>query len=81
MKRVLKKDGRIIIPTYCHGEDLKSHIISRLMGLSGFKARTRWSIASFKCFVEKCGFRIIKVTIIKDIIPLVYLIAGNDQHV
>ena len=29
MKRVLKDDGRIIVPTYCHGETIKSGLVSR----------------------------------------------------
>lgn len=75
MKRVLKDNGQIIIPTYCHGANLKSHILSRLMGLAGFKARTRWTTAAFIDFVKNNGFKIRKESIIKDKIPLVYLIA------
>jgi len=78
MKRVLKDNGQLIIPTYCHGDNLKSHIISRLMGLAGYKARTRWSITGFKSFVKYNGFKISKETIIKDKISLVYLIAKKN---
>ncbi len=75
MKRVLKTEGKIIIPTYCHGESMLSHIISRLMGIAGFRARTRWSISSFQKFVKKNDFRIIKAEILKGVIPMVYLTA------
>ena len=78
MKRVLKDNGQIIIPTYCHGANLKSHVISRFMGLAGFKARTRWTLSTFRDFVIKNGFKIIKENIIKDKIPLVYLIASKE---
>jgi len=73
MTRVLKPDGKIIIPTFCHGDSFKSHFLSRLMGLAGFKARNRWSVESFKIFVEKCGLKIIKSEVFKDKIPFVYL--------
>jgi ubiquinone/menaquinone biosynthesis C-methylase UbiE len=75
MKKVLRDNGQMIIPTYCHGSDLKSHLLSRLMGLAGFKARTRWTPATFIDFVKKNGFIISKESVIKDKIPLVYLIA------
>jgi ubiquinone/menaquinone biosynthesis C-methylase UbiE len=78
MKRVLKDNGQIIIPTYCHGANLKSHIISRLMGLAGFKARTRWTLTSFRDFVRENGFEIIKEYLIRDKIPLVYLVAKKE---
>lgn len=73
MKRVLKDNGQIIIPTYCHGENIKSMLISRLMGLVGFRARNRWSIRSFKEFVEKNGFKIEDFEVFKDKIPLIYI--------
>lgn len=78
MKRVLKDNGRIIIPTYCHGANLKSHIISRLMGLAGFKARTRWTLTSFRDFVRNNEFQITKEYLIRDKIPLVYLVAKKE---
>lgn len=78
MKRVLRKNGKIIIPTFCHGANLKSHMISRIMGLAGFKARTRWSVKSFSEFVKKNGFIIIKENVLDDKIPLVYLIAKKE---
>ncbi|PZX18163.1 methyltransferase family protein [Breznakibacter xylanolyticus] len=75
MKRVLKDDGQIIIPTYCHGANLRSHVISRLMGLFGFKARTRWTLKAFENFVTSNGLKTVKTEVIHDKIPLVYLIA------
>ncbi len=81
MKRVLEDNGQIIIPTYCHGESFKSHIISRLMSLAGFRARSRWSVTSFKVFVERSGFEIIKEIVIDGPIPLVYLVVmKKDLH-
>ncbi len=74
MKRVLKDNGKIIIPTYCHGQNLFTHIISRLMSLSGFRARSRWSVKGFKKFLNKNGFELIKFEKIKDTIPLVYAV-------
>jgi ubiquinone/menaquinone biosynthesis C-methylase UbiE len=77
MKRVLKNNGEIIIPTYCHGENIKTLMISRLMGLFGFRARNRWSIKSFKSFVEKNGFKIDESEVFKDKIPLIYIKASK----
>ncbi len=74
MKRVLKDNGKIIIPTYCHGQNLFTHIISRLMSLSGFKARSRWSIKGFRKFLNKNDLDLIKFEKVRDTIPLVYAV-------
>ena len=73
MKRVLKVNGKIIIPTYCHGQNIRSLLISRFMGAFGFKVRNRWSIKTFKCFVEKNGLKIEDSDVLKDILPMVYI--------
>jgi ubiquinone/menaquinone biosynthesis C-methylase UbiE len=73
--RVLKPDGRAILPTFCHGENIKSRIISCIMSLSGFKARNKWSTESFKKFVEYNGFKVLKCRVIRGKIPLAYVLA------
>ena len=79
MSRVAKPNGKIILPTFMHGQNLKSHLLSRLMGIVGFKARNRWSVDSFKTFVEKYGLKIDKVEVFKDKIPMMYLIAKKTE--
>ena len=79
MIRVIKPNGKIIIPTFMHGQNLKSHILSRIMGIVGFKARNRWSVDSFKGFVEKYGLQIEKAEIFEDKIPMLYLVATKTE--
>ncbi len=74
MKRVLKDDGKIILPTYLHGASLKSHILSRLAGLSGFKVRSRWSHTSFKKFLVSNGLQVVKEKMLPGKIPLAYVV-------
>lgn len=75
MLRVLKIDGKVIIPTFCHGENFKSRLLSRLMQFSGFRARNIWSKQNFEKFVEHNGFRILKSEKIEGKIPLTFLVA------
>jgi phosphatidylethanolamine/phosphatidyl-N-methylethanolamine N-methyltransferase len=75
IKRVVKPGGKVIIPTYCHGESLKSHLFSRLMNLMGFRARSRWSIKSFQKFVRENGLEIINYQVLKGLVPMLYLVA------
>ncbi len=75
IRRVLKNEGVAILPTFCHGENIKSRIISGFMSLFGFKARNKWNISGFKMFVENNGFTISKSEVIQSKIPLLYCVA------
>ncbi len=75
IRRVTKPEGIVILPTYCHGENLKSHLFSRMMSLMGFRARSRWSVDSFQKFIEGNGLKIEKHETLKGPIPMVYLVA------
>lgn len=74
MMAVLKKDGKLIIPTYCHGENIGSRIISAFMSLTGFKARQKWSVVSFHDFLKKNGCIIEKSEVLVDKIPLDFVV-------
>ena len=75
IRRVLRDTGKIIAPTFCHGANLRSKILSRLLALLGQKTKSRWSQKSFKEFVENNGFAVTKEIYLNDKIPLIYLVA------
>lgn len=73
-RRVLRPGGRLIAPTFCHGEGWKSRMISFLMSLAGFRARRRWSLQGFKEFFQEQGLEILHFEVIKGEIPLGYIV-------
>ena len=77
IRRVLKENGALIAPTFCHGVNWRSRLISRIMGLTGFKSYHRFSTGEFFDLVTSCGFKIIKNDISKDFIPLAYVFARS----
>ncbi|MBK8045063.1 MAG: hypothetical protein IPK21_21900 [Haliscomenobacter sp.] len=81
MGRVLAPGGRIIVPTFCHGEDIRTHFLSRLMGLAGFKARHRWSYGQFCQWVESCGYRITFAEKVQGSIPLAFVVAEKRKGI
>ncbi|MFH0825326.1 MAG: class I SAM-dependent methyltransferase, partial [Pseudomonadota bacterium] len=74
-KRVLVPGGRLIVPTYCHGQTLISRILSRLMGLTGFIAYHRFTPDTLSALVRAGGFEIDKTESVSDWMPAVYLTA------
>lgn len=74
VRGTLKAGGLLIAPTYCHGESFKTRLVSSLMSLSGFKARQKWSLASYRSFMESNGFELVEYTVVPDIIPLAFAV-------
>lgn len=73
--KILKPGGILVAPTYCHNEHMISNITSRLMSLAGFKAFHRWSAVSYKEFIEKNNFHVLKFELIKGMVPLAIVAA------
>lgn len=74
-RRVLKREGMLVAPTYCHGQNLRSQIVSRLMGITGFRAYHRFTIQSYCALFEASGFNIEKSDLLPDVIPVAYVLA------
>ena len=77
IKRVVINDGKIILPTYCHGENFKSKIYSYLSSLSGFKVPNRWSIIGFHHFLESQGLKILNEKTFPGKFPLAYVVLSK----
>jgi ubiquinone/menaquinone biosynthesis C-methylase UbiE len=74
IKRVLKQDGIIIAPTYCHGQNSSSRAVSKIMSIFGFRAYSRWSAESLQAFFTARGYYIIKNLLLKSTPPLLYIV-------
>ena len=75
ISRVLNGNGKLIIPTYCHGEHLISRFISLLMSISGFTVENRWSIIEYREFIESMNLKILLERTIWDKIPISIIVA------
>lgn len=75
VKRVLKKDGVFIAPTFCVGESMKSKLITNIVGfLSGFKMVNKWSIENFKNTLRDHGFKIVKAVQVDGRFSLAFIV-------
>ena len=81
IKRVLKDRGKLILPTYCHGEYWRARIMSRLMHLSGFKVYTYFTAGGLQAFLEKHGFSTIVADKSGGAIPLCHIVAWKVPSV
>lgn len=78
-RRVLKKDGVLVAPTYCHGQNLRSRLLSRVMALTGFKAYHRFTLETYLALIATNGFTIDKSVLLPDLIPVAYVVARKSN--
>jgi phosphatidylethanolamine/phosphatidyl-N-methylethanolamine N-methyltransferase len=79
-RRVLKPSGKLIAPTYCHGEGIGSMFLSRFMGLLfRVPVRTRWRVADFMELVQSSGFEIMSSEVVHFKMPLLFVVAAPGR--
>jgi ubiquinone/menaquinone biosynthesis C-methylase UbiE len=74
IKRLLKKNGKLIVPTYLHNESIKTKIISKILKLKGHPINTRFESKSMIEFITKCGYNLEKSVFIESIMPMLFVV-------
>ena len=73
MRRVLVRGGRLVVPTFCHDETRVSRSVSRLLRLTGFPGRRRFSARSLQSTLEGVGLHVTRSELLPGLIPIVYV--------
>ena len=79
MARVMRQEGVLFAPTYCHGHSFLSRMVSRVMSLRGFEAHHRWSVSALQAFFEGNGFRVVNLQVVGGAIPLALPVLCKSQ--
>ena len=72
-KRLIKKDGKIIIASFLNDENLKSRLISYIMKRKGHPIVTKFNTDTICEFITKCSLKIISKKKIRNIMPIIYV--------
>lgn len=78
--RILKDNGKVILPTFCSGQNLKCRIYVFFMELSGFRVCNKWTTNTYREFIKNEGFTISNETILKGKLPLSYIVATKKVN-
>ena len=74
IQRVLKKDGILISPTFVHAQmTFPKRMLSRVMGVVGFRVEYKWTAETYLSFLRKNGWKIRKKSLLRASFPLVYV--------
>jgi ubiquinone/menaquinone biosynthesis C-methylase UbiE len=73
LRRVLRPGGKLVVPTFCHDETGMSSVISRLLTLTGFPGRRRFTSRALRDELERAGLRIGQQETVPGLIPISYV--------
>jgi len=76
-KRLVKKNGKIIIASFLNDESLRSRLISYIMKRKGHPVATKFNTDTICEFIAKCSLKIISKKNIKNIMPIIYMTTSN----
>jgi phosphatidylethanolamine/phosphatidyl-N-methylethanolamine N-methyltransferase len=73
--RVLQPGGRLVVPTFGHGQGMVAQLVSRMLGLTGFPVVTRFRGCQLDNMVAGVGFELVEARWISGVLPVRFLVA------
>jgi ubiquinone/menaquinone biosynthesis C-methylase UbiE len=73
LRRVLKPDGKLIAPTFCHDETFGSRVLSRALAVTGFPGARRFRARSLEDALRAAGFEPSRAETIPGVIPIAFV--------
>ena len=73
LRRVTKPGGLLVAPTFCHDETVLSAVLSRLLALTGFPVRRRFTMYSLRRSLEAQGLDVTRAERLAGLIPIGYV--------
>lgn len=73
LRRVLKPQGLLIVPTYCHEETATAQLLSRLLALTGFPGQRRFTLRSLQAALADSGLGVTHAELLPGVLPIGYV--------
>jgi SAM-dependent methyltransferase len=73
LRRVLRPGGKLVVPTFCHAETLRSAAASRGLALVGFPGRRRFTRSALRTTLEQEGLNVGRSETLPGLIPVGYV--------
>lgn len=75
MRSVLRPRGKLVAPTYAHAETAASRVVSRLLGVTGFPGKRRFTTAALSSAIQAAGFEVRRTETIAGLLPIAFVAA------
>jgi 2-polyprenyl-3-methyl-5-hydroxy-6-metoxy-1,4-benzoquinol methylase len=70
---MVRPGGRLIVPTFCHAQSVGSRLLSRVMGLTGFPGRRRFTLTTLAAALEARGATVERARLLPGVLPIGYV--------
>jgi phosphatidylethanolamine/phosphatidyl-N-methylethanolamine N-methyltransferase len=75
MRRLLRPGGRLVVPTFCHGETAVSRAVSWALSWVSFPAERRFDLSALTAAVERNGLAVDRQERISGVLPIGFVTA------
>jgi ubiquinone/menaquinone biosynthesis C-methylase UbiE len=73
LSRVLRPGGKLVTPTFCHDENVRSWFVSRALTLFGQPVHRRFTAESLGLALEQAGFSVVRMETVPGLIPITFV--------
>ncbi|WP_428263024.1 class I SAM-dependent methyltransferase [Haliangium sp.] len=73
LRRMMKPGGVLVVPTFCHDQTRLSWLVSRLLALTGFPGRRRFTVDSLTRALAAAGLAIGRTETLPGLLPIGYV--------
>ncbi|MBK8015205.1 MAG: class I SAM-dependent methyltransferase [Deltaproteobacteria bacterium] len=73
LTKMLRPDGVLIAPTFCHDETRLSWLVSRVLAVTAFPGHRRFTIGSLRTAFETAGLKVDRCEVISGLLPIGYV--------
>lgn len=73
VRRVLRPQGRLLAPTFCHGQHALANVASRVLAVTGFPVVTRFRDGALDALIAGSGFVISDARWFSGVLPIRYI--------
>lgn len=73
LRNVTKPGGLLVAPTFCHDETKTSWLLSRLLALTGFPGKRRFTLELLRDALQRNDLRVTRAEVLSGIVPIGYV--------
>ena len=75
LREVLSAHGKLVVPTYCHAQNLRARIVSGVLSAFSFPAARRFTLEGLVTAVTDAGFVVLQTELVPGILPIGFVVA------
>ena len=78
--RVLRDTGKLMAPTYVHGESLRTRIISWVLRRMGHPVHNRYDSKLLRAIIDQNEFEVVHQELLENIMPVSFIVARKREE-